>query len=210
MERLPDPPSVAEILKKPVPERRIILPGTLLWRVFTRGGTYAVEWNELRHYGPTASRFDHHPDGTPRVHHDRGILYAAEQHFTAVAEFFQATRAINRDLNKPWIVQFPLTQPLSLLDLTGGWMLKVGGNSAIASGEREQSRKWSRVFHEAYPDADGLCYRSSLNAEWIAYALYERATRAFPKDPVVHAPLTDARIEPLIALAAAESGYDVL
>ena len=89
-------------------------------------------------------------------------------------------------------------------------MLKVGGNAAIASGLRSQSRKWSRVFHEAYPDFHGICYRSSLNPAWLVFALYERALPALPRAPVLHAALTDSRVVPLIQEAIEATGYHVV
>ncbi|HEY0155857.1 MAG TPA: RES family NAD+ phosphorylase [Thermoanaerobaculia bacterium] len=211
MERLPDPPSAAEILLKPPPDRRVLPVGTLLWRVFLEGGPHPVRWNEFRSFGPTASRFDHHPvDPPPRVHPGHGIMYAADLYSAACAEFFQAGGAINRIYNKPWLVQFALAETLTMIDLTGGWMIRAGGNAAIASGDREQARKWSRVFHEAWPDIDGICYRSSLNPQWLAFALYERAARAIPPTPLLHAPLTDSRLAPLIANAVAETGYELV
>ena len=185
--------------------------GTLLWRVFPRGGKYPGNWSEFRAYGPTQSRFDHHPvRGKPRVHRGYGILYAADDYTAAIAEYFQVRRAINRKRNKPWLVQFTLTKPLVLVDVTGPWLLQAGGNGAIATGPRVQSRKWSRLFHRAWPKIHGICYRSSLNPDWIAYALYERAYRAMPRMPLLHAPLLDARLDPLLAKAATVSGYKLL
>ena len=206
MERLADPPSAADLLTKAAPELYPLTVGALLWRIFPAGGAYPIVWNELRSFGPTRSRFDHHPPDPPaRMHQGVGILYAGDAPVTVFAEYFQDTRLIDRRLDQPWIVQFALTAPLQLLDLTGGWPLKVGAGAAIASGERAQSRKWSRVFHEAYPGIHGLCYRSSLNPEWLAYALYERAQ---PLLPLLRAPLTDSRIVPLITQAAAATHFD--
>ncbi|HET8799009.1 MAG TPA: RES family NAD+ phosphorylase [Thermoanaerobaculia bacterium] len=211
MESLPDPPAVADLLGKVAPDPFILDVGSLLWRIFPAEGSHPVAWNELRSFGPSSSRFDHHPPDPPaREHPGFGLLYAADTSPAVFAEYFQATRVINRSLNRPWIVQFALTTPLKLLDVTGGWLLKVGGNAAIASGARVQSRKWSRVFHEAYPDFHGICYRSSLNPAWLAFALYERARPALPSTPVLHAPLTDSRIVPLIEAAAEATGYDVV
>lgn len=211
MERLPDPPALPELLLKPPPEQRVLPVGTLLWRIFLREGPHPVLWDEFRKFGPTGSRFDHHPDDPPRrIHPDHGILYAAERYSCAFGEFFQSGSAINRDLNKPWLVQFATIVPLTCLDLTGGWMMKVGGGAAISSGERAQARKWSRVIYSAWPGIDGICYRSSLNPDWLAFALYERAQRGIAAVPLLHAPLTDSRLSPLIAHAAAETGYDLL
>lgn len=105
---------------------------------------------------------------------------------------------------------FALAAPLKLLDVTGGWMLKVGGNAAISAGPRAQSRKWSRVFHEAYPQFHGIAYRSSLNPAWLGFALYERAQPALPPSPRLHASLRNWRIVPLIREAAETTGYDVV
>ncbi len=105
---------------------------------------------------------------------------------------------------------FALARPVLVVDVTGGWVLRVGGNSAICSGERAQARKWSRAFHEAWPDIEGICYRSSLNADWIAYALYERARDALPKIPLLNVPLTTSRMATLVANAALETRYELL
>jgi hypothetical protein len=137
-------------------------------------------------------------------------MYCAEAYETAFAEFFQRQRSINRTNRKPWLVEFALAQPLTLLDLTGSWMLKVGGGPQIATGDRAQARKWSRVFYEAFPDIDGLCYPSSLNTAWRTYALYERATRGIPSAPILHAPLTAPHVARYLAVAETETGYDVI
>ena len=89
-------------------------------------------------------------------------------------------------------------------------MMKMGGGASISAGERDQARKWSRVFYEAFPAVDGLCYRSSLNPDWIAFALYERSERCFPAQPLFQASLKNTRVRPLIAQAVGECGYDVV
>jgi len=137
-------------------------------------------------------------------------MYCAEAYVTAFAEFFQAERSIIRTYRTPSLVEFALEQPLTLLDLTGSWMLKVGGGPQIATGDRAQARKWSRVFYEAFPDIDGLCSPSSLNTAWRTYALYERAERAMPSAPILYAPLTEARVASYLTVAETETGYDIV
>lgn len=211
MERLPDPPAVSELRTKGPPTTGILVAGSLLWRIFPTGGRYPAAWNHFRSFGPTNSRFDHHPDDPPpRLHASHSILYAAGLPAAAFAEYFQKQRRIHRRLNRPWIVEFAVTQTLTYLDLTGGWIVKLKGGAAIASGSRKQARKWSRRFHEAFPYVDGICYRSSLNPEWLVFALYERASRAVPPEPLFRAPLTDSRVVPLIAHAVGETGYDLV
>lgn len=211
MERLADPPSVKDLLSGAPPETRSISAGALFWRIFFRGGNHPVSWKRFRHFGPTDSRFDHHPADPPaRDHPQHAILYLTEQPDAAFGEFFQKTRVINRTLGSPWIVALSLREPITLLDLTRGWTLKVGGGASIASGDRSQARKWSRVFHEAFPAIDGVCYRSSLNSEWMVLALYERARRCMPGNPLLQKRLSDANVDPLVRVAASVCNYDLV
>lgn len=128
----------------------------------------------------------------------------------AFGEFFQGTRLIDRNLQRPSIVQFAVRESISLLDVTGSWMVKVGGGAAISSGDRTQSRKWSRLFHEAFPSIDGVLYRSSLNPSWLLLALYERAHRTMPDTPNFRVLLTDPTVEHLVKRAARVCNYDVV
>jgi hypothetical protein len=182
-----------------------------LWRIFNTDSRSGRAWNQFRTFGPTESRFDHHPQDPPaRMHADYGILYATEAYVTAFAEFFQRTRMINRTRKQLRLVEFALQEPLILLDLTGSWMLKVGGGPQIATGDRAQARKWSRVFHPAFPEIDDVCYPASLNTAWRVYALYERAERAMPSAPILYAPLADPLIAPYLSVAESATHYDVV
>ena len=91
-ERLPPPDSARVAATKPRRTELVRLePGTVVVRVYHLGGPNRSAWNELRAFGPTRSRFDHHT--LPRrIHPTRAIAYLATgpaAFTTAMAEYFQ-------------------------------------------------------------------------------------------------------------------------
>lgn len=184
--------------------------GTLLWRVYTRGGEHPLSWNGFRHFGPVATmRFDHHtPDklGAARVQ-ERGTLYGARHGPTCLAEVFQATRTIDRQAGDPWLVAFRTGAPIVLLDLTGTWPTRAGASMALNSGPRANARNWSRAIYEVYPQVQGLLYPSSMAANRPSVALFERATPALPREPAFHRALADPLLFPWLQVSAADFGY---
>src|SRR5579862_1096633 len=98
MPKFPEPPDPLSVPPETVRSPQI---GNRLWRIHFAGGSHPTAWNEFRHYGPTQARFDHH-DAPPRTQ-SKGILYAAMQPQTYIAEVFQATRFIDRAARQPWL-----------------------------------------------------------------------------------------------------------
>lgn len=199
MAKLPDPPNPLSI----APAVTIRAAGSRLWRVYFAGGARPTRWSELRFFGPTNSRFDHH-EPPPRSQ-SRGILYAADSPVTCLAEVFQATRVIDRVAREPWLVAFELTRDVSLLDLTGTWPARAGASMAIDSGPRPRDRLWSRAIHASYR-VDGLLYCSSMHANEPAIALCERSEDAMPSAPVFHRALADAALRSRFDHAATALG----
>ena len=213
MAKLPKPPAV-EALSKLGAETVRVPAGTRWWRIYFRAGSHPTTWSELRSFGPTSARFDHHPE-PPDLHPELGILYAALDPLTAIAEAFQkgglrGRRTIDRRQAAPWLVGFDLAEELSLLDLTGEWPTRAGASQAIASGRRDHARHWSRSIHSAFPELAGLRYRSSMNAGREAFALYERGAAALPAEPAVHRALCDPLLDSLVRQAATSFGYHLL
>lgn len=188
MPKLPQPPPTPDLARIP-PAWRAVPAGTALFRVYFRGGPYPGAWDRFRHYGPTNARFDHH-EPPPRVQ-DRGILYAAGHPRTSLAEVFQAGRTIDARREEPWLVGFRLATDIRLLDLTGLWPTRAGASMAISSGPRPAARRWSGAIYQAYPDAAGLWYGSSMAANAPCVALFERAAEALPSLPSFHRALAD-------------------
>jgi hypothetical protein len=204
--KFPDPPPRRQLAARLAPEVKRLRRGTLLWRLYRRGGPHPVAWNRFRHWGPAASaRFDHHAE--PARAQARGILYAGLRLYTCVAEVFQHTRTIERSRSQPWLVGFELAREVSLLDLTGRWPTRAGASMALCSGPRSRTRPWSRAIYDAYREVQGLYYPSSMNAHRPAVALYERAMTAFPRTPLVHRPLSDPALLADLDRVAGDLGY---
>lgn len=202
--KFPNPPG-PEALASVKPEWQICDAGTLLFRIYFRGGPYPGRWNAFRRYGPTSARFDHHEP--PSRLQERGILYAATQIAACLAEVFQSGRTIDAHQGDPWLVGFHLARPVRLLDLTGLWPTRAGASMAISSGPRPRARLWSRAIYAAYPEAEGLWYGSSMHANTPVLALYERAESALPAAPVLHRALHDETLQVVLENAARQLGY---
>ena len=204
MPKFPEPPARLTIAA---------ITGTLgartrLWRIYFAGGAHPAAWDGFRFYGPTPSRFDHH-DPPPQAQ-QRGILYAAREPTTCVAEVFQATRVIDRASSSPWLVAFDLAQEVVLLDLTGLWPTAAGASMVINTGQRPRARRWSRAIYAAYAAVEGLLYASSMHANRPAVALYERAQPAMPATPVFHRALSDPALLHRLSAAAGRLGYRIV
>lgn len=183
--------------------------GTLLWRLYRRGGPHPASWNEFRWFGPVrTARFDHHL--LPPHVQDRGILYLAREGPTTLAEAFQDRHVIDPWEHEPWLVAIEMAAPLRLLDLTGPWPTQAGASMAISTGRRDRARRWSQAVFDAYPDAEGLWYPSSMDANNPCVALYERGSSAVPANPQFHAALNDPKLAVAVHNAAARFNYRVI
>jgi len=76
---------VTELLPPPVPglfpdlttgQVRVAAGGTQFGRIYAQTGAHPGLWDQLRTFGPTGARFDHHLP-PPREQPDRAVLYAA-------------------------------------------------------------------------------------------------------------------------------------
>jgi len=204
--KLPAPPA-AEQLRETAPELVVLPRGSLLWRIYFRGGRHPSGWRSFRSFGPAKPRFDHHLP--PPREQDRAIYYAATEWATCVAEVFQGQRRIEVLTDLPWLVGFRLAGDLRLLDLTGRWPTRAGASMAIHTGPRPRARAWSRAIYEAFPGVQGLLYCSSMDGNRHTVALYERARKAMPARPELHRALSDPDLLPFLGDAARAFGYQV-
>ncbi len=205
--KLPPPPRELPKLRRR--DIATLSAGTLCWRVYRAGGPHPITWNDLRGFGPTATgRFDHQE---PPPHDDpaRAITYLALDAVGAIAESFQGARLIDRRRQAPWLVGFELTEPAALLDLTRLWPTRAGASQAIGTGRRATAQAWSRAIYRAYPEVQGLLYRSAMAGGSLNVALYERARPAIPPQPTLHVPLTHPGLSLPLARAAARLGYEL-
>lgn len=209
MPKFPEPPSPAHLAARAAPDVEKVPFGTVLWRVYFRGGPNPTVWNRFRSYGPVSrGRFDHHDP--PPKRQERAILYAAIEGPTSLAEVFQDTRVIDRHRSDPWLAAFAIEETLDLLDLTGSWPTRAGGSMAINRGPRPRAQRWARAIYDAYPALHGIHYPSSMDGNRPALALFERALRAMPKQPRLNRALAEPPLLIPIANAAARFGYRVV
>ena len=181
-----------------------------MWRVYRAGGRHPVSWDTFRTFGPVANgRFDHHllpPSDQP----DRGILYGAlHDAAAAIVAAFQDTRTIDRAHEDPWLVAFELELDLPVLDLAGSWPTMAGASQAIATGRRDVAQRWSRSIYAAYPDINGLIYRSAMAGGAMNVAIYERGAPTLPDRPVLNVPLSHPGLTWPITRVAESYGYDL-
>jgi RES domain-containing protein len=168
-----------------------------------------VSWDEFRWFGPVqTARFDHHL--APAHVQDRGILYLGLHGPTTLAEAFQDRRVIDPWEHEPWLVGFETEAPLKLLDLTGPWPTRAGASMALSTGRRDRARRWSQAIFDAYPDALGLWYPSSMDANRPCVALYERGLLGVPSNPRFHAALGDPTLAAVVHRAAARFNFGVV
>lgn len=208
MAKFPGPPAAGALAARLAPQTAVLRRGTVLWRIYSRGGPHPTAWDAFRHWGPAANmRFDHHLD--PAGEQERGILYAARRVPTCFAEVFQDARTIERSRNRPWLVGFALARTVALLDLTGTWPTRAGASMALCSGRRDRARSWSRRIYEDYPEIEGLFYPSSMDGNRPAVALYERGREALPARPVFHRALSDPALDDATVQAALLFNYAV-
>jgi hypothetical protein len=127
----------------------------------------------------------------------------------ALGEVFQETKVIDRRRNEPWLAAIDQEAALQLLDTSGSWPVRAGGNMAISSGNRGKARAWSRAFYDSYADAQGIWYPSSMTNRKCA-ALYERAFSALPAAPAFNERLDSPKLLASLSQLADALNYDLV
>ena len=193
--------------------RIMLTAGSRWFRIHRSRGTVPTRWDEFRYLGPMDARFDHHvdsDDGEPFTQ-ERGIIYAAADFPTCVAEVFQQSRVVDPKHARPILVSFKLTRSVNLLDLTDTFPLRVGASQKVIQGPREHSRIWSRAFYDGYPELEGVYYLSALTNR-PAIALYERTLvdSPLPPTPEFHRTLDDPLMLDPLHEACVDIGYSLL
>jgi len=164
-------------------------------------GAYALPWHQLRHFGPTATRFDPHP--YPAQHHaDYAVLYAAADVDTALAEVFQHGRVVQPAApNRPTLTVWRPTRTLRLLDIRGQWPIRQGASHVLNTGPHAACRQWAHAIADHPQHVDGILYTSSMTGQDAA-ALFLPAEDSFPAAPELSLPLDHpGLIGPVVAAA---------
>jgi hypothetical protein len=180
--------------------------------VYFSRSAHPVAWHEFRYVGPVNARWDHHlPNAAgDAVLQGRGIYYAARDAKTCLAEAFQATRRIDRAYQSPWLVVCRTVRAILMLDVSGDFATRMGASMAIQSGSRARARSWAQDLYEAFPQAAGILYASSMHGGKPAFAINERALEQgplFPAHPEFHRALGDDVMLDVLKHAARDLGY---
>jgi hypothetical protein len=137
-----------------------------------------------------------------------GVLYAADNLQTSLAEVFNTTRAIDCLSGAPAASAFRLRRRVALLDLTGEWPLRAGASHVINTGRRSATRAWARAFVAVWPDLAGLRHTSSLTgADCITF--FSPAAGALPTHPAHTFQLSNPAYRNWMLVAADSIGYDI-
>jgi hypothetical protein len=217
MARLPQPPAPAALqaLLRRAEDVVAVHRATRLVRIFTQSGRHPQRWNTFRYTGPLPhARFDPHPpgpDGGSAHSAEHGVLYFGLSVRTSVAEVYQATSTVDRRTRGPHLVVLRPRRTLRLLDLAGLWPTRAGASQSMSSGPKDVTRAWARAIRAAYPELDGLWYRSSMDAGDPAICLWDPpAASALPDTPDVLLPLDHPGLDLPLGRICEELNYTLI
>ena len=180
-----------------------------LWRVHRTVGEHVLPWNTLRTYGPLPSmRWDPHPGPQP-ISAAEGVLYAAADVATGLAEVYQTTRVIDTRACAPTLTAWQPQRRLRLLDLSGTWLLRNTASAALLAAPRSICRRWARAICTTWPELDGLYVPSTMTGR-PNIVLWNAAADSIPAMPSFSRPLTHPLVWSITHAAAAEIGYHIL
>jgi len=183
-------------------------PHRKMVRIHGTVGPHSLEWYQLRHFGPTPTRFDPHPP-PPATHPDFAVMYAAADVDTALAEVFQRGRVIEPSApNGPYLTVWEASRSLRLLDLRGTWPIRQGASHAINTGPHQVCRRWAHAIAIRPQAVDGLLYSSSMTGS-DATALFLPAADSFPENPELSLPLSDPGLGGVVECAAERIRYAI-
>jgi hypothetical protein len=180
-----------------------------LWRIHRTQGQHVLPWNALRTYGPLPSmRWDPHAGPLPASQTD-GVLYAAADIATSLAEVYQTTRLIDTHAGAPTLTAWNPQRPLQLLDLSGTWLLRNNASASLLAAPRSTCRRWARTIYTTWPELDGLYTPSTLTGR-PNLVLWTTAADSIPQTPSFSRPLAHPLVWSIAQAASAEIGYHTL
>ena len=177
-----------------------------LWRIHRTTGEHVLPWNTLRTYGPLPSmRWD--PQLGPRAGSGAdGVLYAAADVATSLAEVYQTTRVIDTRAGAPTLIAWEPQRPLRLLDLSGTWLLRNTASAALLAAPRSTCRRWARAIYTTWPELDGLHVPSTMTGR-PNVVLWSAAADSIPATPAFSSPHAHPLVRSNVHAAAAQNNY---
>lgn len=180
-----------------------------LWRVHRTEGEHVLPWNTLRTYGPLPSmRWEPHPGPHPASAAE-GVLYAAADITTSLAEVYHTTRVIDTRAGAATLTAWQPQRRLRLLDLSGTWLLRNTASAALLAAPRSICRRWTRAIYTTWPELDGL-YVPSIMAGRPNIVLWTAGADSIPTMPSFSRPLAHPLVWSIAQAVAEEIGYRIL
>ena len=153
-------------------------------------------------------RWEPHPGPQP-ISAAEGVLYAAADVATTLAEVYQITRVIDTQAGAATLTAWQPQRRLRLLDMSGTWLLRNTASTALLAAPRSICRRWARVIYTTWPELDGLYAPSTLTGR-ANIVLWNAAADSMPAMPSFSRPLTHPLVWSIAQAAAAEIGYRIL
>jgi hypothetical protein len=108
-----------------------------------------------------------------------GVLYLAQHPRGAFVETFgheTGTRLLAvRELEERSLAELRTTRPLSLVDLTGKGLARIGADGRLLDGDYLAAQAWAKGLHDHPARPDGIAYRSRHDPSQVCAAVFERA-----------------------------------
>lgn len=132
--------------------------------------------HQLLYFGRrSAGRFNA-PNG------EYGTLYAALDPHAAFLETFARDPGVQlvalATLAENLLVRLHVTRALSLVNLTGPALRRLGGDTRITSGDHRVAQRWALALWQRPEGVDGLYWRSRFDDSRFNVALFDRAEDA--------------------------------
>lgn len=160
------PPPPDDLFERALPR---VETAETLWRI------YRNEYPEPLFFGKRVhNRFDS-PEG------EFGVCYCAVDRYGAFVETFghsAGTNLLTREaLAARSLVEVEVTTLVTLIDLTGEGLKKVGADSRLTGGsDYGLSQEWAEAFYEHPGEFDGIYYRSRNDPSRMSAAIFERSS----------------------------------
>lgn len=166
------PPS--ELPRRELP-LHVLRPGDRLVRVHTLGRD-PLFFGPLPGTPPTG-RWDSPDDGF-------GTCYFAESGHgvIAVAERFlrdpERTLIPEAEIRRSAVSVVAIVEPIAVVPFHGASFRRLGATAAVAHGDHRESRPWARALHDHPARPGGVRWRSRVDDDGFAVALFERSRGA--------------------------------
>lgn len=105
------------------------------------------------------------------------ILYLGADIHTCFIKCFGRTHTkavAEAELKERNLFEIRAQRPLTLVDLSGPGLVRLGADSRLTTGSYAQARKWVQAIWELNQQLDGIRYRARMDNDRFCYGLFDR------------------------------------